>query len=101
MTRQISSVLCLADRHPRIVPAGPIFTRFCLHILDLVLPNAVVMDVWLAGLRVDIEANFHPAFSGADRVLITGFPKARKLSNAKFIHSKFPELPFQFTFACH
>jgi hypothetical protein len=56
---KVSTGFCLPDRNPRIFFPGPILTGLTEHILNLVLPHLMVIDMRKPGLRINAKTHFH------------------------------------------
>jgi hypothetical protein len=56
---QVTTRVGLADRHSAPISTGTILPRLPQYVFSLFLGNAMVVDVRLPSLRVDVEADIH------------------------------------------
>jgi hypothetical protein len=56
---EIPAIAGLPQRYPGSVAAQAVLERSPENVVNFLLGNIVTMDVWLAGFRIDVEAEFH------------------------------------------
>lgn len=59
---QIAPGAGLTERHSRSFPAGPVFTRLCKNVDNLVLIHVMVADVRVPTDWINVESDLHPVF---------------------------------------